>query len=103
MEPSRKQLVTLACGGRGGLGLLVSKKRTSSISFQRWQPIFFALCNGAWGLPRGKLVPHVLELWRLDNEFANSIELTLIYHLLTNTEAGASLQLGLPIYDLTPP
>src|SRR5215471_1220610 len=58
-EPSRKRLGTLAYGG---LVILVSKKRTSSISFQRWQPIFFALCNGAWGLPGRKLGPHVLLL-----------------------------------------
>ena len=58
-EASRKRLVTLACGG---LVLLVSKKRTSNISFQRWQRISFASCNGAWGLPGRKLGPHVLLL-----------------------------------------
>jgi len=38
------------------------KKHTSSIFFQRWQPLFFASCNGGWGLPGRKHVPLVLPL-----------------------------------------
>ena len=58
-EPSRKQPETRAYGD---LVISVSKKRTSSISFQEWQPIFCASCNGERGLPGRKLGPHVLPL-----------------------------------------